>query len=374
VNEPVLPSDLVRALAWLRSRLGDPVDLEALAAAAGVRPRTLEAHFRRHLGTTPLGALRRMRLAHARRELERGARASVTEVALASGFGQLGRFAGSYRALFGESPSATLRRALRAEAGDEPHDEALRLTWQAMEHAFAIAPRECERALDELEKACELAPGLALPLAAAAWCRGQRAAHGFRGALPEERRHSLEAASRACTLGRDDAFALTLASGAMTLAHRLDEADRLLERALALDPWLPYAWVRRGWGSAYAGDADGGLRELRLALELCPVGPMRNIAFIGIGAAHFALERYEAAARWVTSGTKDFPGAVWADRIAAAAAARAGAKDEARRMARRLLRLDPHLSVERARTAWPFPAGFMARLADGLQAAGVPRH
>lgn len=40
---------------------------------------------------------------------------------------------------------------------------------------------------------------------------------------------------------------------------------------------------------------------------------------------------------------------------------------------RELLRKDPGLTVSEARAAWPFPPGFMDRLADGLTRAGVPR-
>lgn len=371
-----LPADLVRALDWLRSHLSEPVDLELLASVAGVRPRTLESHFRTFLGTTPLGWLRQTRFANARRALESGrADTTVTRIALANGFAQLGRFAAGYRAIFGETPSATLRRsrALLDGGGEPIDDEAFRLTWQAIPRVFAIAPRECSEAIATLERAGQLAPDYGLPVALSAWCLGQRAAHGF-GTIPEnDRNTALQLVARAQTLAPNDALALTLASGALTLAHRLDDADRLLERALALDPWLPYAWVRRGWASAYAGDPDAAFRELRIALRLAPVGPMRQIAFIGMGCAHFACERYERAARWVQSGTEDFPGAVWADRIAIAAAAHAGTRAEARRMARRLMRKDADLTVERAGGAWPFPPAFMARLADGLAIAGVPR-
>jgi AraC-like DNA-binding protein len=241
VTPAALPADLVRALEWLRSHLSEPVDLDLLASVAGVRPRILESHFKTFLGTTPLGWLRRTRFANVRRALERGGvDATVTRIALASGFVQLGRFAAEYRALFGETPSTTLRRSRSVvEGGDDPiDDEAFRLTWEAIPRVFAIAPRECSEAISTLESAQRLAPDYGLPVALAAWCLGQRAAHGF-GAMPEQDRNkALELVARAQTLAPNDVLALTLASGALTLAHRLEDADRVLERALALDPMV----------------------------------------------------------------------------------------------------------------------------------------
>src|SRR4030088_121356 len=106
-----LPADLVRALGWLRGHLSEPIQLERLAQISGVRPRTLETHFKMFLGTTPLGWVRRMRLARARLELLNARpRATVTGIALSSGVSELGRFAGQYREAFGELPSMTMQR------------------------------------------------------------------------------------------------------------------------------------------------------------------------------------------------------------------------------------------------------------------------
>lgn len=371
-----LPAGLVRALGWLRAHLSEPIDLERLASVAGMRPRTLETHFKNFLGTTPLGWVRRTRLAFARRQLECArTNTTVTDIAFASGFTQLGRFAAQYGAAFGEPPSATLRRSRRAMANDvdEVEDEAFRRTWRVMPNVFAIAPRECSEALEALAPIRLMAPSYGLPVALAAWCRAQRAAHGFAYSARDDVDQALALADQARKLSANDAFALTLVSGALTLAHRLQEADQLLERALALDPWQPYAWIRRGWASAYVGDASAAIRELKIALHLAPVGPMRHIAFIGMGCAHFSAGEYERAARWVVSGTEAFPGAFWADRLAVAAAVHAGALSDARRIARRLLRRDPDLTVAKAHKAWPFPPAFMIRLADGLSKAGIPR-
>jgi tetratricopeptide (TPR) repeat protein len=166
---------------------------------------------------------------------------------------------------------------------------------------------------------------------------------------------------------------LTLSSGALVLVHRLEEADRRLERALALDPWLAYAWIRRGWMSAYFGDGDSAIRELKTALHLMPFEPLRHIAFIGMGCAYFAAERYDRAVQWVRSGVEACPESFWADRIAVAAASLMGARAEARRMGRRLMRKDPDLTISEARRAWPFTPAFMSRLGHGLEIAGLPR-
>jgi transcriptional regulator GlxA family with amidase domain len=65
-----------------------------------------------HLGMGPKRylLLRRMHLARGALRHSAPDAASVTDVATRFGFWQLGRFAVEYQSLFGESPSATLRR------------------------------------------------------------------------------------------------------------------------------------------------------------------------------------------------------------------------------------------------------------------------
>lgn len=125
--------------------------------------------------------------------------------------------------------------------------------------------------------------------------------------------------------------------------------------------------------SAYFGDSEGAIRELRIALHLMPFEPLRHITFIGMGCAHFAAERYDRAALWVRSSVENSPGSFWAERIAVAAAALSGARAESRRMGRRLMRKDPDLTIAEAKQAWPFTPTFMSRLGDGLEIAGLPR-
>ena len=253
---------------------------------------------------------------------------------------------------------------------DEIDDEAFRLTWRALSAAYAVAPRECNAALEDLARAQELAPAYGLARALAAWCWGQRAAQHFSLTPSEDRARASGLAEEACAMAPHDAMTLMHCSGALALAHRIEDADRLIERALALDPWSPLAWVRRGWVFAYQGDSEAALRWFR---HLMAFESLRHTAFIGIGCAHFAGGRYERAALWARSGVEASPASFWGERIVVAAAVHAGARAEARRTARSLLRKDPDLTVSVARRAWPFRPDFMERLAEGLATAGMPR-
>jgi AraC-like DNA-binding protein len=88
--------------------------LADICAALDVAERSLRECCKEHLGMGP-SAYRRLRaIQQVYRALRSGTSdgASVSEVARRHGFRQLGRLAADYRALYGELPSATLRRGL----------------------------------------------------------------------------------------------------------------------------------------------------------------------------------------------------------------------------------------------------------------------
>jgi AraC-like DNA-binding protein len=109
---PVAPAAVRRATAFIEEHAAEPVTTAEIAAAAHVTPRALQAAFRRHLGTTPTGYCRRVRLERAHRELEtadpsRGD--TVAAVAHRWGWASVSRFAADYRAAYDRLPSRTLR-------------------------------------------------------------------------------------------------------------------------------------------------------------------------------------------------------------------------------------------------------------------------
>jgi AraC-like DNA-binding protein len=89
-----------------------PLYIPEICKAIRVSSRSLQACCHEHLGMGPKRYLVLRRMSLARRALREAASdaTSVTDIATRFGFWQLGRFAVEYQSLFGESPSATLRR------------------------------------------------------------------------------------------------------------------------------------------------------------------------------------------------------------------------------------------------------------------------
>jgi AraC-like DNA-binding protein len=105
------PAVVRRAVAFIDAHAAEPITLEDIAAASGIKVRGLQAAFARHRDTTPMGYLRRVRMERAHRDLQAGDRAggdSVTATARRWGFGSPGRFAAEYRRLYGRPPGETL--------------------------------------------------------------------------------------------------------------------------------------------------------------------------------------------------------------------------------------------------------------------------
>ena len=110
------PELVGRVTTFLRDNIDEPVTIAELSRLAGVSERTLRAAFRQSLGLSPKQYTIAQRLRAAREALQAAdpKTTTVTDVAMAYGFFELGRFAGRYRLAFGELPSATLRQVSAA--------------------------------------------------------------------------------------------------------------------------------------------------------------------------------------------------------------------------------------------------------------------
>jgi AraC-like DNA-binding protein len=97
----------------LEANRDEPLYIPEICAAIGVSGRLLRRYCQEHLGMSPRRYfwLRRMNQARRALTLADAHANTVTEIAANHGFWEFGRFAVTYKQLFGEAPSATLRRA-----------------------------------------------------------------------------------------------------------------------------------------------------------------------------------------------------------------------------------------------------------------------
>lgn len=114
-NPPSLlrPRPVRRTIDAIQANPEQPFTATDLAGVAGVSVRTLQSAFRQHVGVSPMEYLRQVRLERVHRDLSRADSEEVTvsDVAHRWGFTHLGRFAATYRAMYGTPPSQTLRDA-----------------------------------------------------------------------------------------------------------------------------------------------------------------------------------------------------------------------------------------------------------------------
>jgi AraC-like DNA-binding protein len=136
---------------YLEANPNTPLYLAEICAAIDAAERTLRAACEEHLGMGPIRFLTLRRMHLVRRALsDADSSTTVTRIVTDHGFWELGRFSVAYRALFGETPSETLRRPAKQTAiklnrrssldGRQPSDGAAR------DRDQAIRPRRGGRA------------------------------------------------------------------------------------------------------------------------------------------------------------------------------------------------------------------------------------
>lgn len=108
-----VPYHVHRAEKFMRANVAANIDLDSIAAHAGVSTRTLSAAFRRFRDASPMEWLRNHRLEQVRTRLLAGEAVTVASAAAQAGFLHAGRFSQLYRDRFGESPNITLAAARR---------------------------------------------------------------------------------------------------------------------------------------------------------------------------------------------------------------------------------------------------------------------
>ena len=152
------------------------------------------------------------------------------------------------------------------------------------------------------------------------------------------------------------------------LAGETAIAAAALDRALALNPNAAHGWMARGNIHASRNQPDLAIEAIERARRLSPLDPYTFFYAFTLAIAHFAARRFEQAAEWADRALHHQPRLASAMRLKVAALALLGDLDEARMELRRLLAIDPSVTIAGYRA---YAAHFLAPEVLELQVAGL---
>jgi adenylate cyclase len=270
-------------------------------------------------------------------------------------------------------PSLRLSEIERSRRKPPENLDAYDLYLRALPYATSVMPSDAKLAIGFLEQALRLNPNYAAVHSCLAWCLETRfVREGFAAA---DRAAGVRHARLALTHGSDDPTALSHA--ALVILH-LDSdfatASRAIERALAINNSCATALYTGAHIHAFMGDLAIAEDYADRAFRLSPFDPQLFHRYEALGFIRLRAGQYEEAAAFFAEAVRANPrfSTLYADW--AAALAMAGHKEEANRVAQRLLELEPDFRIQ------PFCdaiGGFIipemaAVLASGLRKAELP--
>jgi TolB-like protein len=232
-----------------------------------------------------------------------------------------------------------------------------------------------DEALRDLSRAIDLDPEFAAAYGLAARCYSQRKSCGW---ITDRHRETAEAerlALKAAELGADDAVALCMAG--IVLAYVVGNVaygSTLIDRALALNTNLAWAWSFGSWVKIWLGETDEAAERGARAIRLSPNDP-EVLFFMQTATAysHFLAGHYDDAFSWAQAAMRERPGIVITMCAAAASGAFCGHVGEARSIVERLRELQPDMRLRDLEELFPFQrSNDSERWREGMQKAGLP--
>jgi adenylate cyclase len=227
------------------------------------------------------------------------------------------------------------------------------------------------------KNALAIDPPYAPATAMVGWCRMLQRIQGW-GAVPDaEIAEAVLLARQAIEAGRDDPEVLAIAGYTIAaLAGEHSTAMGTIDRALALNPNSALAWSARGWVLGMQTQPGPAIEALRQAMRLSPLDPLAYLFTSGLAFAHMAAGRYEEAIEWADRALYAQPRFTMAMRVKLVCLAHLSRAEEARDLLKRVLDLDPGLTVAGWKASLTtrsiFSPELLALYTDGLGKAGVP--
>jgi tetratricopeptide (TPR) repeat protein len=175
-------------------------------------------------------------------------------------------------------------------------------------------------------------------------------------------------------LGHDDAVALCTAGFALAdFVGAVEDGNAFIEKAIALNPNLAWAWLYSGWVKAASGKADLAIERIARAKQLSPHDPQEFSIQTAMAFAHFIAGRYEEASKCAESAIRERPNNLLPISIATVSAAYLGLSERARFLVTRMREFNPGLSIRNVDKLQQInrPED-LARWREGFRKAGLP--
>jgi len=229
-----------------------------------------------------------------------------------------------------------------------------------------------EQALHILGQITSSDPSYAQPYGLRAWCYVYYIAQGWSQDPVKDGRAGAAAARTAIELERDDPTVLWMSAQAIGyLAHDLDTALFLLDRALVLNPSCAPAYTMSGWVRCWMGRQDEAIAHFYCAMRLSPFDRTMVAMLSGLALALCMDGRYEESITWAQRAISEQDTWTASYRPLAASLAHLGRLDEARGVAAQLLAHDPDYHMAKVRLLYRSSPG-ADRYLEGLIKAGLP--
>lgn len=241
---------------------------------------------------------------------------------------------------------------------------------------YRLSRKDFDLARTALETLRDRAPGHPLPLAWLARWHLFRVVQGWSESRDDDGRRALDFAQRALDIDPDSSLALTMLGNVHTSYLRdLDTAEALYAAATQINPNESLAWLQWGNARSFKGDGRVALSYVDRAIRLSPLDPARHFYDSIAASAALAAGENERAVTAARASLTLNDHHVSTHRVLAIALSLSGRIDEARGEVRRLLELEPGLTVEGFVARSPGAAsGLAQRFGNALADAGLPRN
>ena len=175
--------------------------------------------------------------------------------------------------------------------------DAYDLLLRAQQLEYEFAEESLASALGCLRQALAIDPNYAPAMALAAYCYAGGSIQGWSHNITADASEGLGLVSCALEFGKDDGNVLWMAAYATRrLAHDVERARELAQRALVLNSNSAIAMAVAGWMEAELGNSAKALELLSRAQRLSPRDPRGWFFASSMALAHVVAGEFEAAA------------------------------------------------------------------------------